>query len=57
MSHLFDILQAAALAQDPFLREMSMQLNMMVQLVIRDSFLVLRYLKNAGIPSAWRCRC
>ncbi len=34
MSHLFDILQAAALAQDPFLREMSMQLNMMVQLVI-----------------------
>ena len=29
MGRLFDILEAAAQAQNPFLREMSMQLNMM----------------------------
>lgn len=34
MGRLFDILEAAAQAQNPFLREMSMQLNMMTQLVI-----------------------
>ena len=34
MGRLFDILEAAAHVQNPLLREMSMQLNMMVQLVI-----------------------
>lgn len=34
MGHLFDILETAVQAQSPFLREMSMQLNMMIQLVV-----------------------